>query len=311
MIDSKKIRKAISRFFGWSGLNLCSLIIKFIPGKYIYSFAGHIAGLGYSIARKQRNIAVESLSIAFNQEKTPAQIRQIARDCFTFMAKAGVELIFLMDRPQLLKKRVELVGRENLDNALAKGKGVILVSAHFGNFPLMLARLSLEGYKTAGIMRSMRDSRVEKFFLVKRTKMNINTIYSQPRKACVDKTIRILRDNGLVFIPIDQNFGTGGVFVDFFGRKAATATGPVIIAQRTKATVLPCFILRQPDDTHKIIFETPLDLGQPHGGKDTVTVNIQKLTNIIEGYIRRYPAEWGWVHRRWKSQMKPETKEEV
>jgi KDO2-lipid IV(A) lauroyltransferase len=300
-MDFKKIRKSIARYSGWLGLNLCSLIIRIIPGSWLYNFAQGIAALGYFIARKHRRIALESLAIAFGKDKSRREIEQIARDCFTFMAKGALELMFLMERPQLLKKRVKLVGRENLDYALSQNKGIILISAHFGNFPLLLARLSLEGYKAAGIMRPMRDSRVEKFFLAKRSKLNIKTIYSQPRKACVDASIRSLRNNELVFIPIDQNFGSGGVFVDFFGRKAATATGPIVMAKRTGAMIIPCFIIRQKDDSHKIIFEPPLDLEEDKNDKDSVLKNIQRLTSVIETYIRKYPAEWSWIHRRWKS----------
>jgi KDO2-lipid IV(A) lauroyltransferase len=75
----------------------------------------------------------------------------------------------------------------------------------------------------------------------------------------------------------------------------------VVLAQRTKATLLPCFILRQPDDTHKIIFEPALDLKEGKDSRETILINIQRLTGIIESYIRRYPVEWGWIHRRWKS----------
>jgi KDO2-lipid IV(A) lauroyltransferase len=303
-MDRKSIRKGFARFFGWLGISFCSLIIRFFPGRWLYGFARDSARLGYLVAGRQRKIALENLSLAFGQEKTAQERKRIARDCFVFLAKASIELMFLMDRPGLLKRRVELAGRENLGSAVSKGRGVILVSAHFGNFPLMMARLSLEGYKIAGIMRPMRDGRVEKIFLAKRNRLNIKTIYSQPRKACVDNTIRSLRKNELVFIPIDQNFGTGGVFVDFFGRKAATATGPVVLAQRTGAALLPCFIIRQEDDTHRIIFEPPLVLEERGGKEETITLNIQRLTNIIESYIRRYPAEWGWIHRRWKSTPK-------
>jgi KDO2-lipid IV(A) lauroyltransferase len=300
-MGSKKIRTGISRFFSWIGLNISSLIIKIIPERYIYGFAKNIASLGYRFAKKQRNIALENLTIAFGQDKSPEELEKIAKDCFTFMAKAGLELMFLMDRHKLLNERVELVGRENLDNALSKGCGVILVSAHFGNFPLMMARLALCGYKIAGIMRPMRDSRAEKIFMAKRTRLNIKTIYSQPRSVCVNKTIEALRNNEVGFIPIDQNFGAGGVFVDFFGRKAATATGPVVLAKRSNAAVLPCFIVRQRDDRHKIVFEPPLNLEEGRNFQETVVINIQRLTDIIESYIRRYPAEWGWIHRRWKS----------
>jgi KDO2-lipid IV(A) lauroyltransferase len=301
-MDSKKIRKSFSRFLGWLGLNICSLIVKVMPSSWLYGFAKLVSSLAYRFAKKHRNIALNSLSIAFGQEKSGEELSKIVQDCFTFLAKSAVELMFLMDKPDLLKSKVDLVGRENLERALSKKNGVILVSAHFGNFPLLLGRLAIEGYKSAGIMRPMRDSRVEKIFLEKRKKFGVKTIYSQPRNVCVNETIQSLRNNGLVFIPLDQNFGTAGVFVNFFGRQAATATGPIIFAQRTKAALVPCFILRQQDDRHKIVFEPALDLIEGKDTKETILINIQRLTDIIEVYIRKYPAEWGWIHRRWKSQ---------
>jgi len=300
-MDSKKRRKAIGRFFGWLGLVFCSLIIKIIPARLIYGFARGIGSLGYIIAEKHRKIALDSLTIAFGKDKSAKEIEKIAKDCFTFLAKSVVELVFLMDQPDLLRQRVDFTGKENLDNALSRGKGVILISGHLGNFPLMMAKISLEGYKIAGIMRPMRDSRVEKIFLEKRKRLRIKIIYTYPRNKCVSETIESLRNNELVFVLMDQNFGTGGVFVDFFGRKAATATGPVVLAQRTGAVILPCFIIREKDDRHKIIFDAPLELQEGRSAQETITINIQRLTNVIESYIRRYPAEWGWVHRRWKS----------
>ncbi|MDD5477420.1 MAG: lysophospholipid acyltransferase family protein [Candidatus Omnitrophica bacterium] len=300
-MDTKKVRKSAGRFAAWLGLNICSLIVRVIPAGCLYAFAKNIAVLAYFFAKKQKKIALDSLSIAFGREKSRREIEEIARNCFIYMAKSAVELMFLFDKPQALRELVEIQGRQNLDKALANGRGAILVSAHFGNFPLLLGRLALEGYKAGGIMRPMRDAKVEKIFLEKRDKFGVKTIYSQPRNECVNNTIAALRNNELVFIPIDQNFGTGGVFVNFFGEKAATATGPVIFAQRTKAALIPCFILRQPGDKHKIIFEAELELKEGKGSQDTVLINIQRLTDIIESYIRRYPAEWGWIHRRWKS----------
>ncbi len=300
-MNSKKVRKSASRFAAWLGLNICSLIVKVIPAGCLYAFAKNIAVLAYVFAKKQRKIALDSLSIAFGREKSRREIEEIARNCFIYMAKSAVELMFLFDKPQVLRELVEVQGRQNLDKALAAGRGAILVSAHFGNFPLLLGKLAVDGYKAGGIMRPMHDARVEKIFLEKRDKFGVKTIYSQPRNECVNNTIAALRNNELVFIPIDQNFGTGGIFVNFFGREAATATGPVIFAQRTKAALIPCFILRQPDDKHKIIFEAELELKEGATPQDTILINIQRLTDIIESYIRRYPAEWGWIHRRWKS----------
>ncbi|MFA5092759.1 MAG: lysophospholipid acyltransferase family protein [Candidatus Omnitrophota bacterium] len=300
-MDTKKIRKSISRFAAWLGISICSFIVKIIPSSCLYAFAKSMAGLAYFFAKKHRKIALESLGIAFGKEKTPQEIESIAKTCFVYLAKSAVELMFFFDKPHALKDRAFLFEKENLDKALAAGRGVILVSAHFGNFPLLLGRLAVEGYKVGGIMKPMHDAGMEKIFFKKREKFGVRTIYSQPRSECVNKSIQVLRDNESIFIPIDQNFGTAGVFVDFFGQKAATATGPVILAQRTKAALIPCFIIRQPDDTHKIIFEPELELIEGKDAHDTILINIQRLTDIIETYIRKYPVEWGWIHRRWKS----------
>jgi KDO2-lipid IV(A) lauroyltransferase len=300
-IDAKKIYKNIARSAGWLALILCSLIIKVVPGRMLYGFARGVSFVAYRCLAKQRRLALESLGIAFGNKKATSELAQIAKDSFSGMAKSAIELIYLLDKPTLLYSSIEFIGKEHLDNALAKGKGVILVSAHFGNFPLLLARLAIAGYPISGIMRPMRDPRVEKIFQEKRRICKVKTIYSQPRNVCVSKTIEVLRKNEIVFIPIDQNFGTGGIFVDFFGRKAATATGPIVFAQRTKAALIPCFIVRQKDDRHKAIFEAALDLDEVKDAEETIRINIQKLTGIIESYIRRYPEEWEWIHRRWKS----------
>lgn len=188
-MDAKIIRTTLSRFAARFGLNLCSLIVKVIPTGCLYAFAKNIAGLAFIFAAKQRKIALDSLNIAFGKEKSREEIEAIARDCFVYMAKSAIELMSLFDKPDVLKGLVEIQGRQNLDKALEAGRGAILVSAHFGNFPLLLGRLATEGYKAAGIMRPMRDAKVEKIFFEKRKKFGVKTIYSQPRNACVNNTI--------------------------------------------------------------------------------------------------------------------------
>jgi KDO2-lipid IV(A) lauroyltransferase len=272
-----------------------------LPEGAIYPFAAFLAKLGFILNVKHRRVALESLKIAFGQEKSDSEIMEIAKLSFENMAKGMVELIFMMGHPYFFKKSIKIVGKEHLEKAFQEGKGVIGVSAHFGNFPAMLVRFVQEGYKASAIMRFARDEKFEKFFLQKRNEFGVKTVYSQPRKACVEESIRVLRNNELLFIPLDQNFGTAGVFVDFFGTKAATATGPVVFAMRTKAPILPMFIVRQKDDTHKIIVEPPLYIEEKEDYKETLIYNVSRITKIIESYIRKYPQEWGWIHRRWKS----------
>jgi len=134
-MDSKKIRKSIARFLGWIGLIICSLIIKFTPSGYIYGLARRVAFLGYYLVKKQRRIALESLTIAFGKEKSAGQIQQIAKDCFSSMAKSGAEVIFLLDRPKLIIQRVSMVGKENLDNMYPPVVSIWIISIHhFSSF---------------------------------------------------------------------------------------------------------------------------------------------------------------------------------
>lgn len=300
----KKLSKTFSRSLARLILQICSLITKFLPWEYFYVFAQGLANIGFLLLFKHRRIALRSLSVAFGREKTTHELRAIAKDCFAFIAKAGLELLFFKDKPEMLKKQAIFENRQILDEALSKKKGVILVTGHFGNFPLMMLRLALEGYSVEGIMRSMRDQQLQRMFIKEKYLRGLKIIYSQPRKTCVEAAIRALRNNEIVVIQLDQNFGTGGIFVNFFGLKAATAAGPVVLALRSKASILPCFIVRQDDNSHRIIFEQEFNLRKEQSLDRTIMVNIQRLTEIIESYIRRYPAQWSWMHRRWKTRPK-------
>ena len=259
--------------------------------------------IGFPFLIKQKRIARESLTIALGKERRQEEIRWIFHECFENLARGMMELMYYMEHPQWIKQKVYFEGKEHVDRALQEGNGVILVSAHFGNFPLMLLRFVQEGYTTNAIIRQTRDEEVEKYFLDLRTRLGLKTVYSIPRKECVETALKALRNNELVFIPLDQNFGSGrGVFVDFFGQKAATATGPVVLSLRTKAPIIPVFTVREKDDVHKIIIEPPLNLVYKGEDKETIQANIAQITGIIERYIRQYPQEWGWMHRRWKTQ---------
>lgn len=297
----KDAGKRFNRLLARQSLYICSLTVKFLPRNWLYGFAGIVALLGYYIAVKQRKIACESLGIAFGTQMPHQEKIRVARECFLNMAKSGVELLYTLDRPGLSKELVVIEGKNNMDQALNKGKGVIAVSAHFGNFPLALTRLRQEGYKVSVILRRMRDDKVEDFLEKRRRRMGINSIHSTPRQACVENSIKALRNNEILFIQLDQNFGTAGVFVDFFGQKAATATGPVVLALRTQAPILPLFIARRQDNRHVLMIGQELIIEEKAAQDETLQFNIQKITAVIESYIRRYPQEWGWIHRRWKS----------
>lgn len=300
-MSAKESGKFFRRVLARESLYLCSLIIRALPRKWLYGFADIISALAYRVALKQRGIALDSLGMAFGLDLGVKEREVIARECFRNMARSGVELLYILERPELAGDIAIIEGRRNLDQALSLGKGVIAVSAHFGNFPLALTCLRQQGYRVNVILRRMRDDQVEEFLEKRRRKIGISFIHSMPRTACVDSSLKALRNNELLFIQLDQNFGTAGVFVKFFGREAATATGPVVLALRTEAPIVPLFIVRGRDNRHRIIIEEPLEIEKKDTQEETLRFNIQKITSVIESYIRKYPQEWGWIHRRWKS----------
>jgi KDO2-lipid IV(A) lauroyltransferase len=303
--------KKISRFFQGiltrAAINFCSFLAKITTNEKIaYAFAHALAKVLFVLASKQRRIAFESLNIAFGKEKSKQEIEKIAFDCFENMAKMAIEFLLFLEHKHLIEKYLSVQGLENLDRALAKGRGVVALSAHFGNFPLMIVKVALKGYKFRTILRVMRDPWVNKYFEDKRASVGVGSVYTQPREQCVRDSLETLRNKEILFVQLDQNFGTGGIFVDFFGKKAATAKGTIVFALRAKAPIVPMFINRNPDNTQNIVIEPEVEITEGKDLEETIQLTAQKLTNIIENHIREHPADWGWIHRRWKARPKEE-----
>lgn len=303
-------RKEFFRRFAYTAgrslINLCIFGARVVPLSLLYAFADFLGFCGYHLAFKHRRIALESLARAFGDQKSPKEIERIARDCFNSMTGTAVEFFMFMRHPERIRRFVDIEGLAHLKDALAKGKGVVAVSAHFGSFPLLLSRLSLEGYKVHAILRHMRDKGLDKLFEEKRDFMNVGSIYTQPRETCVTQSLAALRDNDILFVQLDQNFGTAGVFVDFFGVKAATATGPVVFSMRSGAPLVPMFIYRLKGPRHHIVIEPAVEIREDLPRQEKLIDAVSRLTAVIERYIRRYPHEWGWIHKRWKARPKEE-----
>lgn len=298
-----KFQRAMAR----NGLYCTYFLFKWLPFWVINGISNAMIQIGYILTKRHRNIAKDSLNIAFEGQKSEQEIGQIIKKCFKNLGQSMIEMLYMMAHPDKLDEKVFVEGKQYLDEALKKGNGVVAVTAHFGNFPMMMLYLAQKGYDISTIVRPARDKELEAFLYRKRTELKVETVYALPRQKCVSRSIAALRKNGVLFVPLDQNFGNGkGVYVDFFGQKAATATGPVVFALRTKAVILPMFIIRQPDNRHQIVIEPPVELEINEDEDKTIADNISKITKLIESYIRKYPYEWGWMHRRWKS--RPENK---
>lgn len=305
--NKKEFNRAIARyaFYFFRG------VFKYSPYALVKILAKVIIPASLLMVKPKRDIAKESLDIAFGSSLSDQKKKGIIRDCFSTLGLSVVELLYFANHPQAAADKAFFENMHYLQDALKEGKGAILVSGHFGNFPLMLLRLAQKGFPISVILRPSRDQIIEKDFQRLREANGIKTIYSLPRTTCVTTALRSLRNNECLFIPCDQNFGMkGGVYVDFFLRKASTPTGPAVFAMRTGAPIVPIFTHRFEGDKHKIIVEKPFHIEIKDTDEATILCCMERITRIIESYIRKYPAEWGWFHRRWKTQPPSKAPEE-
>lgn len=281
------------------GARLFTALCGILPLRVNY-FLGKIMGsIAYFLVARQSRIAVDNLTLAF-PDKSLAEKKRIARDFYIFMAQGSFELLHIIKNPQELRNtRIE--GGDYLQKALAGKKGVIIVTAHLGNFPLMSLRLARSGFPVNFVTRPMRNQALSDHLYRLRSDAGVKTIFSYPRRECVNNIVSALRNNEIVIMQMDQNFGTGGVWVKFFGELAATPVGPIVLGLRTDAAIIPAYIRREEPFKYCVRVFPQEELIRKPDKQESVLFNAVKFTRIIEGWVRKEGFQWGWIHRRWKS----------
>ncbi len=277
---------------------LIGFFVSRLPRSVTLTIGSQLGGLIFRLASQQRELACEHLRCSLDWMDEP-QIRLIAKQCFENLGKNIFEF---MQFPRMNSKRIQqsvsFEGTEYVKQALAQGKGAIILTGHFGNWELLAAGISATIAPLTPIVRELRSPRLNALVSSYRSRAGYRTI---DRDTGIRQALQCLRRNELLGIVADVDTSVSGVFVDFFGRPAYTPYSPVAIALKTGAAVLPAFIVRQPDGSHRAIIEPPLALQRTDVKEKDLVINTQKFTKIIESYIRQYPAQWIWMHQRWKT----------
>jgi KDO2-lipid IV(A) lauroyltransferase len=302
-MDKERKRKILRQNLGWAFARTFAFLNGILSLKLNYALGKFLGSIAYLVVGRHRKISVDNLAVAFPQ-KSLRERKKITRNFLIFMAQGSFELLHILKNPSKLEN-VRIQGKDNLDKALENKKGVIILTAHMGNFPLMSLKLAKLGYIVHFVTRPMRDKKISEYTYNLRTRAGVRTIFSYPRRECVNGIIQALGNNESVIMQMDQNFGTGGVWVKFFGKLAATPVGPIVLALRTKASIVPAFIYREKNNKHCIKILPEEKLIQTPDKSETVLLNAIKFTRIIEGWIKDYACQWGWIHRRWKSRPSP------
>jgi len=271
-----------------------------IPLRWRIFFFERLARLLYVLDDRHRRIALRNLALAF-PEKGEGEWKRIARSAFGNLGRAIAEFTYT---PQLREGKLEpfiaFEGLENFSRAQRKGKGVLFLTAHFGNWEWMAAGFPLvSGHPCHVVVRPL-DSRFLNDVVERvRTSTGNRTI---PKQKAMGHILRLLKEGKTVGILLDQNMAwQEGVFVNFFGEQACTNTGMALLALKTGAAVLPVFNIRARDGLCRAIIEPEISLIRTGNKESDVIRNTQLFTQVIERYIRQYPDHWLWVHERWKT----------
>jgi KDO2-lipid IV(A) lauroyltransferase len=277
------------------------LLLKLLPLSGVYLLGRFFASLASIFPGRRKKIALANLRLAFGTRKDEAEINAIYRECLTRTVTSFVEAMKFCFLPRLVaKERIEIVGKEILDATLEKGKGIIIAGLHLGNFPLLAVKLAMEGYPIKVIIKKPRNRYLAQLYTRMTDSVGVGFIDGGKRKEAAQASLRQLRSGGMVYIVIDQNPPYPDIMVDFFGYAVPSFKGPVVLALRTGATILPAFIVYSNGWRQKIFIEKPFVLETTGDQERDVAYNLARLMKLIEGYIVRYPEQWWWWHRRWK-----------
>ncbi len=288
----EKERSRWQRFF-FSLINLIPLNIRI-------RFLENLGLCAYALDWRHRRIAERNLALAF-RDKGKEDRSKILRRVFRNLGRVLAEFTFI---PHLngknIHRYVAVEGLENFERAYQKGKGILLLGAHFGNWEWMAASFPLLVHHPLQVVVRPLDSPFFDRLVTSLRTWTGNQVL--PKQKSMSRILRLLKKKEIIGILLDQNMAwQEGVFVNFFGEMACTNVGLALLALKTGAPVLPVFNLRQKDGRYRVIIDPEVSLVKTDDKILDVEKNTAFFTGIIEDYIRQNPDHWFWLHQRWKT----------
>jgi KDO2-lipid IV(A) lauroyltransferase len=275
---------------------LIGAVVRLMPLTMVRACGGAFGRLVSHIDRSHRRIAMDNLARAF-PSRSPRECRAICGATFAHFGSLLFELIKFstLDRDEMLA-RVEVQGEEHLRQAYERGHGLVFVTGHFGYWEIQAIAYALHTRPISLLARPVNNPYLHAMLERIRCRTGNTVIY---RQGGLRKVLRKLGQNEGVAIPIDQHLHSDTVYVDFFGRPAATTSAVAAIALRTGAMLVPVFAMPLPGGRYRLIYDRPVQL-PPGDAPDPIAELTQRCTDVLEMYVRRDPHLWLWMHRRWR-----------
>jgi len=302
------------KFGWWVSAKILKASLRFIricPVSFLSKLGDGFGMIAYHLLTHRQKTGYENIKIAFGSETSKSEKKALIKANFNHISRDMLETAYCCINPQaqsFLKKNISVRGKEHLDRALKKGKGVIAISAHIGNFPIIGAKMATLGYSFWVINKNPNNpNNIYLIDLFRQCKdhLRIGFIPYKPRRVCVSESLKVLRNNGIIFLQIDQNpHKKAGTFVEFFGYQVPTYSGPVVMAFRTGAAIVPVFIQRNGNNTETITFRSEISLKRSKDRNQDIVDNLRIINIVCEDWIRKYPEQWWWIHRRFRRARK-------
>jgi Kdo2-lipid IVA lauroyltransferase/acyltransferase len=271
-------------------------VLRWIPYRWIVPFTSQMAWLTFKLLWKYRKRMEENVENALiEQIGDPAERKRLVWRAWNNFAQGVMDTMVAM---HLSKKGIidfiALEGEAHLKHALAKGKGVIALSAHLGAFTLIGPRLAAAGYPFSVVVKHPADERFARVMNDLRTRVGVATISARPRQEAVRGILKALRKNGIVLVIADE-FKSGGVNLNFMGQRAAAPRGPASLALRTGAVTLPVFAPRNAGGSVAVQIGMEIEPVRHADVEASVAETTKLFTRYMEDVIRRFPDQWNWL----------------
>lgn len=270
------------------------VFIKLVPFRLCKYLAYILAGLTKNIFRYRRKTVDQNIKRSFpNLKKT--EIKQITDKFYIHFSMLWIELLKGWGMGEEFFRKHLHVNDGRLVNKLVSGeKGVIFVSGHLGVYEWLALALPLYKKNVTAIMKKLSNPKIDQKIIQMRSIFGCRLIY---QKQALKEGIKILKENGWFLMIADQDARKQGIFVDFLGVPASSAKGPAMFHKRTDSKIVFATIIRKKWGEYEFIFEE-LELNDQETTIESVT---QLHTRVLEKYIRQYPDQYFWSHKRWKT----------
>lgn len=294
-----KLKSKIMDILLYPTVIIVGFFIRILPVGVSLWIARRIGFLAYIFYSKRRNIGYANIKAAFCERLKPHEIKKITRTTFQHFAQVLFELFrFPMIDKKYTDRYIAFEGLEYISDALKKKRGAIIITAHFGNWELSGVAGAIKGYPQVVLARQQNYPRLNGLLNSYRELHGSRVV---EKGMATREIISSLKNNEVVAILSDQDGGPNGYLVNFFGRLASTPGGAAVFTLKFGSLFLPSFCARQKGPFYHMSVDEPITLEKSGNQDADIQKYMQKFTNVLESYIIKYPTQWLWLHKRWKT----------